>query len=353
MPPSLFSRVTKYRDSSNSSPRENQLTEAFAVVLTEVDGLAADLVTSWYGKFEPGLSWTPGPPVKVGTQRFVRSLRGLAEGYGFVDLELNFGDIGHVLRIEVKHGTSLHDDQVERYREDGSTVMVLAPTSQLGELRAQAPGDTLVATWQQTYRLLNTYREHVSDPKNGWILDQFLKFLREEDLMAIDRIDQDHLAALRSGRAAEDALDEIRTIGFQLVAELSDQQWTPTASGRGRTSRDHYQIFSGINHDLWSAEAGTYLECKTIDDLGGVQFRAGITGTRGAAIAPNDEARALRDALARRDDWDDATDDMARLVRVASATELFVAGESIEQQAKRLADWVSEAFEALSRQSPD
>jgi len=74
---SLFRRLSRY-PRGEANPRENRLTEAFAVVLERVPGVAAELVKEWTGL-----------PVE---QRLptVISQRPTPQGY-FVDLELSFG----------------------------------------------------------------------------------------------------------------------------------------------------------------------------------------------------------------------------------------------------------------------
>lgn len=73
----LFRRLSRY-PRGETNPRENRLTEAFAVVLDRVPGLAAALVEEWTG-------------LSVAGQPLVTTQRPTHSGY-FVDLELRFGD---------------------------------------------------------------------------------------------------------------------------------------------------------------------------------------------------------------------------------------------------------------------
>ena len=122
---SLFGRVTRYRMGAAHDPRENRLTEVTAGVLERTDGLALEVARSW---LQPRPHDAAGAPAWTAARdalseegvglRGVRTQRYTRRG-GFVDLELSFGprlatvtqEI--VLWVEVKHGISPHEDQLE------------------------------------------------------------------------------------------------------------------------------------------------------------------------------------------------------------------------------------------------
>lgn len=358
---SLFRRLGKYRDTASSTPRENRLTESMATVLSQVDGLATALVDEWLKR-----AGEPPPPLgdrehqpRIATQRYVPTSTPATDGpeHGFVDLELTYEREGtlpaRTIRVEVKYGSHLHDDQVSRYRADGSDVIVLCAETDLALLRGAIPyRDVPLVTWQETAHRLVRLHADMRNPVDRWLLQQFLDFLREENLVVPENLTADHLSALRAGRAADDALDAIRRLAIDYVSDRSAAQFSASDSGTWdsrATRRNQYQLFTGIDAGLWSA--GAYLEFKTIDEGNGVIFQAGVTGpdrsTRLAA-GPEGEVRQSELITHATELWDASPDDRSRLVRRARPDDLFTAGEPLERQARALGDWLLETFRALT-----
>lgn len=173
--PSLFRQIARYPSNPAMDPGENRLTASFASVLERVSSLAATLVADWIGE-------QPSEPVWVRTQR-------ATVGGRFVDLELCFGSpVAPELRVwvEVKHGAELGELQLENYAQDlaletqvRSQLVLLAPRDAMPAVSAGA----IAVEWQQlARRLLEARKAFASGSADAWLVDEFVRYLKEEGL---------------------------------------------------------------------------------------------------------------------------------------------------------------------------
>ncbi len=354
--PSLFKRLGRYRPSGKADPRENKLTEDFAAVLEHVPELIPALLDEWQVDLKIGPCNAP----RLRTQQFVVCNRPEDDwaARGFVDLELQFGAGQPKLRIEAKLGTKLHDNQVERYREDGSDVVVLAPAAEQAALEAQlaqeGQPDVRAVTWQQTAGTIRLFAERCDEPVHRWLLEEFLKRLKEENLLPSERLTVNQIRALQHARAADDTLDELRRLAIHKVDTHSHSPYRRAGDARhweqklSRRSAD--QLFSGLDQTLWKPNC--ILEFKTIDSSeDGVLFAAGVSGVRGDAISDTTAGLARARALLEADpSWTDDLDQIPRLMRVADLS--LLDDQPLDVQAAQLADWIVGSFDQLTDPAP-
>jgi hypothetical protein len=172
----FFGRVSRFARPALAVPRENQLTEVFAAVLARVDALALGLADHW-------LAPHPSDDVEARARRAALRTELLTDGVklrgvrtqrptrsgGFVDIELRFADAAAmddlVVWVEVKHGASPHDQQLDNYLQDlaatgarAGALILLAPRQSYPFEPEPAP-DVAQRTWQDTAAQLRRWRD--------------------------------------------------------------------------------------------------------------------------------------------------------------------------------------------------
>ena len=358
---SIFRRVTKYRESGDSTPAENRLTEAFAVLLQEVDGLALRLAKKW---LESDDDDSGGPPwaaalaameavegdLTVETQWPTTS----DNGPGIVDLELRFNRLDRgesIVRVEIKHGADLAPGQLSRYQEDRvAAVVLLAPVRDMSDrpsLSDEVPDDVPKRSWQATAREIRyfTNDEKLSE-KNEWLIGQFLQFLREEGLMSISRINDEHFTAMGLHGATTAALAEV--LEFAELRVAAPDGWGEKTGGepskdygfvrRYKTYRAGVSDQSGWPKGWFEFKASTE---DLWDDREQLHFIAGVSWKKGDEFSTGMQTDPAFD-------FERFTEDSyVRYMRVATPKDVLV-GETLEEQGNALGDWIVETFEALS-----
>jgi hypothetical protein len=223
----FFERVSRYARPLLVEPRENRTTEVFASVLERVDGLALALARDWL-KTDPRRPHAEGEKARahacdalrddelvlrrpVRTQRFTRST-------WFVDLELRFRrpragpaeDI--VIWVEVKHGATPHEGQLQNYLDDiaklparASAVVLLAPRQSYPFLQ-DTPTAVAQCTWQATAMQLGRSRWRRAGGEQRFLVRELADYLGEEGLMDLEVITPIHLVALAEHERAERAV---------------------------------------------------------------------------------------------------------------------------------------------------
>ena len=387
----MFRRVTRYRASANIDPRENRLTEVTAATLEHVDGLAVSFVRRLLALGERDadrrrLSESERSrraqlrqlavevaPERVSVQTQVPTNQGR-----YVDLEVLLrprpaaDGRGLLVWVEVKHGADLHGDQVDVYRQDidgrfpgdgvERVVVLLGPRGWRPAERV--PETVLRADWQALGRELPEYARGLGAPEQRWLLNEYVRYLKEEGLSDPDALTLTSALALMHYEHAEAAATGICEHADAYVAEQwgertdcttyrgepaygLDYRATYAACRRGETPHPRWDTYAF----QWALHDGRSLQ-GTEERRGTYVFSAGA-GTYYA----NDQAtkRSGNDAwMARRhaDGFQRAWLTDYLLVRLRYPDELLVAS-SLEAQGRTLGAWVIEAFEALAGDPPD
>jgi hypothetical protein len=372
---SLFGRVNRFIPTEGTTPRENRLTEAFAVILDRVDGLARTLALEWLG---PGSPRDPrercGKPAATPSlarlaswdQTWVEVATQVPSNERCVDLELRFGphDRASVddvrVWVEVKHGTDPDRGQLAAYHEklaESGAVVLLAPGASLpyptgGEVPATVPQRSWERVGQVCARLASsTSHEEVQQ----WLLQQFVVYLREEGLMGVEPIGPEHLTALAYSHQAEGAL---KVICGQAKGYV-EQHWEGVPGGEDKP---------GIPYGVWygwprapSGPADSFLDWvvarasgnQPIPHDGAVFFMAGLNVARGREFATSDHERAWQRALEEGKEIDGRLvsfqrwrGNHERLHRLAYPHEVLT-GSTVAEQGTALGRWIVETFDLL------
>ncbi len=387
---SFFSSVTKYSSDHRSDPRENRLTEAFAALLRQVDGLATKLACEWLDPVKADsargercseetsaafklLSDEKTTVIRVRTQ----VLKYLSERR-WVDLEIDFdcGGKEQKLRVEVKHGTGPHSEQVTDYQERDALappvpVVLLAPSWQLPfEDEIQAPKSAPQRSWQSTVKTIEDFPvDKDVEPVWRWMRDEFIKFAEEEGLMPPEAIDTEGAARISNLTSSTRALEElVRLARSRVGAELDDEGLS--GGGKGVGSWKHYpRPCPPEGSSPWPD--GMWFEFKVSDDsaiprptdskadeeadevlinTGEVVFIAGLSWFSRETSLDNAEAQSLKDLSACGEPFSELQEGgCARLMRICTPHSLVSKGDTLEEQGQALGDWVVKAFEDLNK----
>ncbi len=381
---SLFRRVTRYTASPKANPAENRLTEITAGVLEHVPPLRyeialklarlareqADMANSSteaerradiLNRLE-GLS---PARVRVATQR--------ATGGGkFVDLELlvrgsNWQKGGGVLMwVEVKHGADLHGTQLQDYLDDIKTaaavggdeplVVLLAPRT---AMPASKPPDKVgIAEWEDIAPFLAGQAADMPRTQR-WILEQYTAYLEEEALIDPPALTAGHAFALSEQGAAHDA---IRSVCLE-AHDYVERYWAPRSSDHAREFGTGYWA----NHPkrIDNNWAGHWFEwglrrtrdIEYLDDHAGWGTWLFVAGMTLASNKKQDPVTvsANADWVGRRRQEDFVHfwhGGYYRLCRLLGPEELLDQS-TVQDQGRRLGDWIVRAFEALEGDPPD
>ena len=387
----MFKRITTYRDSEALKPSENKVTEAFAVLLEEVDGLGFYLAGEWLGEPDPEIeaSLTTGDdsttglvatspdtdttrarslgeeykvsPVKVATQVTVWSRK--EDRYGFVDLELKFSTTGsrdRVVRVEVKHGSPLHDEQLPLYLEDedGVTVVLLAPFTQFRELNHQMPDVVAKVekrSWQRTAERIAAFPRD-SGAEVGevekWLIQQFIRFLREEKLMSPEAVGPQHLVAMANHREAKEALVSLNEIANRRIAATWGEVHTEEKKNERREDKGYtsFSRYSSVKNAKSQELGRIWFEFKAsaedvFDSAEELHFIAGASWDLKTDAPSMEGWEALMDEPLFFREFPEGG--CGRFMRVATPSSVL-SGAKLDDQGKELGEWVLKTFEALS-----
>jgi hypothetical protein len=222
----FFSNITRYPRSPDHDPRENRLTECFATVLEEVDGLANRLLQAW------GIATEAERHLHVRTQPMTQS------GY-FIDLEIRNGSQAFpecLTWIEVKHGSGLGVSQLERYSSDLASLpsdrrelVLLAPAR--FKVQRALPEATRRETWETVADVCRAVVPTVDDPVHRWLLNQFVVYLQEEGLSQLG-LTADDIAVLPASMKAFTALDAVIERTAENMTDLWGSRLSPKTMGQ-------------------------------------------------------------------------------------------------------------------------
>jgi hypothetical protein len=388
----MFRRVTRYRASATLDPRENRLTEVTAAALEHVDGLAVLFARCLLalGRRDAERRRLPDVERKRRTMRheLASALRPhrvqvetqVATTQGrYVDLELvlrprpGAAEPGLLVWVEVKHGADLHGDQVDAYLNDivgrhpgedlERVVVLLGP-------RGWEPSQTVAeqasrADWQALAHVVRTHVAALDAPEQRWLLNEYIRYLKEEGLSDPDALTVSSALALMYYEQAQEAAAGICEHADAVVSERWGDR---TDCAKNRSGDPTYGLGYWANYEPnargsqpherwgsawfeWGLRYGPSLQF--VDDRRGTHmFIAGA-----ATYYAKDEAatRAGNEAwMGRRhaDGFQRAWLDNYRLVRIRYPDELLVAS-SLEEQGGVLGQWIVDAFTALAADPPD
>lgn len=349
--PSLFRRIARY-PRGETNPRENRLTEALAVVLERVPGLAAALVEEW-----TDVSVEERLPM-VTTQRATH------QGY-FIDMELRFGDLrarpDAVIWIECKLCAPPVREQLDRYAADlryigarESALVLLAPAPAIASADLEPHK---ARAWQGVDRWLRDRLDPSApariDEDGRWLVGELVTYLKEEGV-AEEALSVEHTQALRHRRSADRLVSEI----MRAAEEFVDREW----GDRGQRGGSPYQLGywrhfgTAARHEEPPTWEGWFeWSFKQADDLTErpeeLVWAAGATfpSDRDPVGVPGNEAWHAR----REDDGFRHLkyDGWWRLFRCLGPDELLSEG-SVELQGRVLGEWIVRAFRDLAADPP-
>lgn len=354
---SFFYRVTRYPPTPFLDPRENRLTEAFAAVLEQIPGLAAEFVSDWT-KDRVG----DDVPCHIATQRPTASGK-------YVDLEISIGDAAAPTRlvwVEVKHGAGLHDSQIENYEADiaalglaGSNrhVVLLAPRQSM----PTAPPHTIKVEWQRVGRMLEDWGQRIdSGLVSEWLLREFNRFLKEERLSDHDALTAADVFSFAARPAADRAMAGVIEIADRHVNE----HWGPTLkyAKKGGSTKNYgpgwwaQHALAAVDGSAATTWRDSKFEWTFRPDTASANSRDAFVFFAGATIlsadSPFKEATNSEWLAAlQTGGFERLQDEYWRLWR-RRYPEALLTHENVVAQGKALGEWVVTAFDDLARQPP-
>jgi hypothetical protein len=351
---------------------EDRLTELLATVLQH-DAEAAVAVVEAVGltvRDEAELSF------EASTQ--------LSFSFGRLDLEVivampNGGVHGRVW-FENKIGAGFQPDQLPRYgralasRSGESVLVVIAPSDYAVETPsakqiAEFGGWTWI-TWARLADLIapqpfnEVVRKKLADRTALEEMRlEFVNYLRERRLAVMDPLQHlDIIAVSREARAHE-VIDDLFERTVQSVHNggryISAWPWSDPGFNRG-------QAFEAAGADAWFGPHEGWFELQlqpddywAADRTGEPAFAAGITFQHKKGRTIREEITAKERAAWRAELSASgfsinarADDQYVRIYATKYLAELLTAGATLDQQARALATWVVESFDALLQRPP-
>ncbi len=382
--PSFFSRVTKY------SSGENRLTQVFAELLTQVDGLALGLAREWLdpdptkcdsARGERCAEETRDAFVRLsGENTTVSRIRTQVPRYltqrRRVDLEIDFecGGEPQKVRVEVKHGSEPHDLQVQDYQQRDESesrnvpVVLLAPRRQLpfggegDEEWEEAPASAPQRSWQSAVEIIKDFEINQSDPAQEpiarWMRDEFVKFAEEEELMPLEAIDTEGAARIANLRRSKSALEDLVRLARKVVGTEWGEEAEDNSSGKGVGAWKHYPTVrysegrSSWPDNIWfefKVSADGAVPPPEDGSDGEVVFIAGLTWKIGEASLDEVDSERLRGLVESDDPFSEFVENNCdRFMRVRSPKLLVNQGDTLEKQGQALGEWVVQAFKDLN-----
>ncbi len=347
MPDSIFSTISRYEPSPERRPREDMLTQCFAALLDHVDGLAAFVVDPWIpGNIESlgtsGVQIKPQRPTLTGGQR--------------VDLEIQFGtgEKSLTVWIEVKRGAPLSPGQLQSYsdalaarRDPGRfKCLVFLPPSSYVLAASEMPDSPRVefvhSNWQKIGRRLLEWKEGPTNP-GGFereLVDQFITYLREEQLLVTQAFTDNHRQTLDSYQTSIGAFVNL----IQLVEGRVDSHVMATFEPRGDPVSRRKQPTWPIYYRVWNdvpGLGGLWLEWD-------VRRRSDEATTFGAGLtASASDMNFSRFAALRESDFKDCSWDGLNRLFAHRPIEEITDISGIEDQAEELFQFVCGAFDQV------
>lgn len=389
MTESLLGRISRYGVSALRDSREDRLTEILAALFDSrhCPGLARQVALGWLERAcEQAQLADKAHIIEVrnmlGDSELVWSclartqLRISIDGSPRrPDLEVRFrgrtedGDVKQVsLWVEVKHGTPPHTGQLQAYldaqragRVRNATVVLVAPRGDIESFDAnEIPSEVPKLTWQDTAQQVKRYVP--ADDIGAFLIDELLRYLREEGLMDPEQLTPVHLVALANHREAVIALDRV----CEIAAEEVGRRWNDADSSgsyppRGSRSESWWNYPKHPRGGDTPAKAADWNFDWQLFDDSSYLFKDGRPGVPcfavGMAAGADKKAAGALDTLTQQLLEDSrfeilplgstVTRNFEYAWRRAYPEEVIVGGDIVSQGAA-LAAWIVDGFTALT-----
>jgi hypothetical protein len=228
----FFSSITRFRPNPVRNPHEESLTEIFAAVLRRSREAAYGVATTC------GLADLAGDEtVTIDTQR-------PAAGLERVDVELLFDSPTagrRCLWLELKWDAKPDASQVVRYADHlkqigrpEDRVVLVAPWTSL-QRHEQELDQIACRSWTDVALALRSVAPGGQRNDVGsWLVDEFLSYLKEQNLSAHEGLELEHLATLHGFQPAQER--------FLALVDRLDLRLDCASWPEGSKSRDHRQL---------------------------------------------------------------------------------------------------------------
>ena len=223
--------MKRHPNAGGSWPGENLLTETTAAVLRRVPSLAATVTGALLGRVLGGVK--PPENVEVSTQRLVR-------GVGRLDLVLE-GSPDYLVWVEVKDSAQESGDQLRRYWEaqqkHPAKYKDLIFLTRTGTAPPSVP-EVYPRRWADLAKVVAEWREQHADdppPEQRWLIDDYLKYLRERGLAMTVPLAPD-FADVLCGFAT--IVEKLQALQGMVNDQLQDAGWIRTGHGFGANAND-------------------------------------------------------------------------------------------------------------------
>lgn len=377
VPGTLFHRVARYRPTGRLDPRENRLTEITAAVLERVPGLTAAVAAELAGTQVATADRSDrDEPAEVSPRTLTheRARTQVTVDGRFVDLVLSHVDAAGTaqdLYVEIKHGSGEHGDQIEAYLEraarTGALVALLVPGRDAPAIAAvPRPSPVRVTSWQTLARRIRQWAKTAElTAVEQWLIDEYLTYLSEEDLMDPEALTTVHALALAEHGAASAAM---RAICARADTWLGTN-WGPRGTHSATTAKPpvpkhgqgywaHYPSSHDKPDERWSPgwlewglrDLSDAQYADDLVDLEDVLFCAGASFEAADRPSASDTGRAWVETLGRSG-FVTFWHGYYRVMRVLSPSDLL-RFRSIEDQGDEVGRWAAETFRLLWEHGP-
>jgi hypothetical protein len=270
--------------------------------------------------------------------------------------------------VEIKHGASPGDQQLETYHADlastgsAGAVVLLAPRNSYPFV-PEPPPEVVSCHWQHAVRVAWRFRRQ-ADEIGQFLIAELIDYMRQERLVDPDVITPVHLVALAEHRRAEDAVAG----ACEIASDYIKRHWNDPTACHENARHDalfgtgfweaHPQEPRGEQAADWPEmwwDWNLRVDDRDLDDnRGGVPvFVSGVCTHRGEAIVNGQAGDAWAGPLESRDRFMRLSDrdSRARFSRVAYPEEVLV-GRDLEAQGEHLGAWVVATYRALFGAGP-
>ena len=248
----LFDALSKYAPLQKRNPQEDFLTELFAWLLKNVSGLKRSYIEFLEGEYykqHNGNGTMDLPPftdenIDIETQVFITN----NEKNGFIDLRISI-DKKPIFACEHKIDSDVHDNQIERYKEDSNyTVLITRTPKQLKSKQAE-----------------------VADIKIQW---KYIKGWAEKEALEMEKQGDSAVHTYLLRKFAE-------YLDFDKVEPIKEEQLCLDGKRKIKSDEDLYKTLDYFLRRFCEEEVEKLkTECDVIADAYGIEKRYEATNSR-------------------------------------------------------------------------